>query len=108
MIGKRIAHFDIIGLLGDITYSTNNGLVEISTVGISKALGVEQVARPLEICPEDVVAFGDMPNDVPMLRWAGLGVAMGNAHPEAVAAADEVTTGNDDDGLARVLERWWL
>ncbi len=97
-----------VGLLGDITYSTNDGLIEISQVGISKALGVDQVARPLEICAEDVVAFGDMPNDVPMLRWAGLGVAMGNAHPDAVAAANEVTAGNDDDGLARVLERWWL
>ena len=55
-----------------------------------------------------MVAFGDMPNDIPMLAWAGLGVAMGNAHPEAIAAADEVTTANTDDGLARVLERWWL
>lgn len=97
-----------IGLLGDITYSTNDGLVEISPVGISKALGVEEVARPLELCADDVVAFGDMPNDVPMLRWAGHGVAMGNAHPDAISAADEVTTANDDDGLARVLERWWL
>ena len=60
------------------------------------------------ITAEDVVAFGDMPNDVPMLRWAGLGVAMGNAHPEAMAAADEVTAPNTDDGVARVLERWWL
>ena len=49
-----------------------------------------------------------MPNDVPMLRWAGHGVAMGNAHPEAIAAANEVTAPNTDDGLARVLERWWL
>ena len=45
------------------------------------------------------MAFGDMPNDIPMLRWAGLGVAMGNAHPEAVEAADEVTAPNTDDGL---------
>jgi Cof subfamily protein (haloacid dehalogenase superfamily) len=97
-----------VGMLGDVTYSTNDGLVEISPIGISKALGVEQVAHPLEITAEDVVAFGDMPNDVPMLRWAGLGVAMGNAHPEAMAAANEVTAGNDDDGVARVLERWWL
>lgn len=97
-----------IGMLGDVTYSTNDGLIEISPVGISKALGVEDVARPLEISAEDVVAFGDMPNDVPMLRWAGHGVAMGNAHPEAVAAANEVTAPNSDDGLARVLERWWL
>jgi Cof subfamily protein (haloacid dehalogenase superfamily) len=97
-----------IGMLGDITYSTNDGLVEISAIGISKAVGVAEVARPLEINSEDVVAFGDMPNDVPMLRWAGHGVAMGNAHPDAIAAANEVTASNDEDGLARVLERWWM
>ncbi|BBY58243.1 HAD family hydrolase [Mycolicibacterium sarraceniae] len=97
-----------IGVQGDITYSTNNGLIEINPLGTSKATGVDEVARPLGITAEDVIAFGDMPNDVPMLRWAGLGVAMGNAHPEAIAAANEVTTSNADDGLARVLERWWL
>jgi Cof subfamily protein (haloacid dehalogenase superfamily) len=96
-----------IGRQGDITYSTNNGLIEVVPLGISKATGVEEVARPFDITAEEIVAFGDMPNDVPMLAWAGLGVAMGNAHPEAVAAADEVTATNDDDGLARVLERWW-
>jgi Cof subfamily protein (haloacid dehalogenase superfamily) len=97
-----------VGLEGDLTYSTNNGLVEVVPLGISKATGVEEVARPLGITAEDVVAFGDMPNDVPMLRWAGLGVAMGNADPAAMEAADEVTAPNTDDGLARVLERWWL
>jgi len=97
-----------VGLEGDITYSTNNGLVEIVPLGISKATGVEELARPQGIAAADVVAFGDMPNDVPMLRWAGHGVAMGNAHPEARAAADEVTAANTDDGLARVLERWWV
>jgi Cof subfamily protein (haloacid dehalogenase superfamily) len=97
-----------VGLQGDITYSTDNGLIEVVPLGISKATGVEEVARPYEITAEDVVAFGDMPNDIPMLRWAGLGVAMGNAHPEAVEAADEVTATNTDDGLARVLERWWM
>ena len=97
-----------IGVQGDITYSTNNGLIEINPIGTSKATGVDEVARPLEITADDVVAFGDMPNDIPMLRWAGHGVAMGNAHPEAVAAANEVTAANTDDGLARVLERWWL
>ncbi|TPG29680.1 HAD family hydrolase [Mycolicibacterium hodleri] len=97
-----------VGLGGDLTYSTNNGLIEVVPLGVSKATGVDEVARPLGITAEDVVAFGDMPNDIPMLLWAGLGVAMGNAHPEAKAAADEVTTPNSDDGLARVLERWWL
>jgi Cof subfamily protein (haloacid dehalogenase superfamily) len=97
-----------IGIEGDLTYSTNNGLIEVVPLGVSKATGVEEVARPLGIVAADVVAFGDMPNDVPLLLWAGLGVAMGNAHPDALAAADEVTGPNSDDGLARVLERWWL
>lgn len=105
MAAELVKH---VGIQGDITYSTNNGLIEINPLGTSKATGVEEVARPLEITAEDVVAFGDMPNDVPMLRWAGHGVAMGNAHPEAVAAANEVTASNAEDGLARVLERWWL
>jgi Cof subfamily protein (haloacid dehalogenase superfamily) len=97
-----------IGPQADITYSTNNGLIEVMPLGVSKATGIAELAAPLGITAEEVVAFGDMPNDVPMLRWAGLGVAMGNAHPDAVAAADEVTTTNADDGVARVLERWWL
>lgn len=96
-----------IGEEGDLTYSTNNGLLEIVPRGISKATGLREVAGPLGIGDADMIAFGDMPNDVPMLLQAGLGVAMGNAHPEAVAAADEVTATNADDGVARVLERWW-
>jgi Cof subfamily protein (haloacid dehalogenase superfamily) len=96
-----------VGIEGDITYSTDNGLVEIVPLGISKASGVEEVARSLGIAADDVVAFGDMPNDVPMLAWAGHGVAMGNAHPEVLAVADEITAPNTDDGVARVLERWW-
>ncbi|HET7074772.1 MAG TPA: HAD family hydrolase [Mycobacterium sp.] len=97
-----------VGIEGDITYSTNNGLVEIVPLGISKASGVAEIAGPLGITSADVVAFGDMPNDIPMLLWAGHGVAMGNAHPDVLAAADEVTTPNSDDGVGRVLERWWL
>jgi hypothetical protein len=97
-----------VGVLGDITYSTDDGLVEISAIGISKAIGLQEITRPLEISAQDTVAFGDMPNDVPMLLWAGHGVAMGNAHPDAIEAANEIAESNNDDGLARVLERWWL
>ena len=97
-----------VGIEGDITYSTNNGLIEIVPVGITKATGIAEVARPQGITDDQVIAFGDMPNDVPMLLSAGHGVAMGNAHPDAIAAADEVTTPNTDDGVARVLERLWL
>lgn len=96
-----------LGLEGDITYSTDNGLVEIVPLGISKATGIEEVAKPLQIGSREVVAFGDMPNDVPMLLWAGRGVAMANAHPDVLAIADEVTAPNSDDGVGRVLERWW-
>jgi Cof subfamily protein (haloacid dehalogenase superfamily) len=97
-----------IGAVGDITYSTNNGLIEVVPAGITKATGIEEIARPLGIVDADVVAFGDMPNDAPMLLRAGHGVAMANAHPDVLAVADEVTTANTDDGVARVLERWWL
>ena len=96
-----------VGLEGDLTYSTNNGLIEVVPLGVSKATGIDEVARPLGIDAADIVTFGDMPNDIPMLGWAGLGVAMGNAHREAIAAADEVTVTNAEDGVARVLERWW-
>ncbi|MBF4997984.1 HAD family hydrolase [Nocardia sp. BSTN01] len=91
----------------DITYSTNNGLIELSAPGITKAAGLSVVAERLGVDPAAILAFGDMPNDVPMLRMAGHGVAMGNAHPEALAAADEITASNSEDGVARVLERWW-
>jgi Cof subfamily protein (haloacid dehalogenase superfamily) len=97
-----------VGVEGDITYSTNNGLVEIVPPGVDKATGIAEIARPLGITDADMVSFGDMPNDVTMLLRAGHGVAMGNAHPDAIAAADEVTASNTDDGVARVLERWWV
>jgi Cof subfamily protein (haloacid dehalogenase superfamily) len=95
-----------IGGYGHIVYSTSDGLIEILPPGVSKATGVQELAAPLHIAAGDVVAFGDMPHDVPMLVWAGHGVAMGNAHPAVVAAADEVTASNNDDGVARVVERW--
>jgi hydroxymethylpyrimidine pyrophosphatase-like HAD family hydrolase len=53
------------------------------------------------------VAFGDMPNDLEMLTWAGHGVAMGNAHPDVVAVASEIAPHHGDDGVAAVLERWF-
>jgi hydroxymethylpyrimidine pyrophosphatase-like HAD family hydrolase len=54
------------------------------------------------------MAIGDSRNDVPMLRWAGVGVAMANALPEVIEAAPFVTTSNDDDGVARAIERFVL
>lgn len=89
----------------DMTYSTENGLLEISATGVNKATGLLMAAEYMNVSPASILAFGDMPNDVPMLTMARHGVAMGNAHPDARDAADEITAANDDDGVGRVLER---
>ena len=97
----------VVGETVTLTHSSDDGLVEISASGVSKATGLARLAEERGIAPERAVAFGDMPNDLPMLAWAGLGVAMANAHADVLAAADEVTGTNDEDGVARVLERWF-
>lgn len=89
------------------THSSGDGLIEVAAVGISKASGLAVVCAERGVEARDVVAFGDMPNDLPMLAWAGRGVAVANAHPEVLEAADEVTSSNDEDGVAKVLERWF-
>jgi Cof subfamily protein (haloacid dehalogenase superfamily) len=92
---------------GDEAVATISGerLVELSAAGVTKAFALANLCAELGIGAGEVVAFGDMPNDVPMLEWAGRGVAVANAHPDALAAADEVTASNDEDGVALVLER---
>lgn len=90
-----------------VTFSTNHGLIEIAAAGVTKAHGLAEVAGLHGLDADDVVAFGDMPNDVAMLHWVGHGVAMANAHPHALEAADEVTAPNSEDGVAQVLERWF-
>jgi Cof subfamily protein (haloacid dehalogenase superfamily) len=86
------------------THSSYTGLVEMSARGVTKATGLAALAQALGIGSHEVLAFGDMPNDVPMLEWAGRSVVMANAHPAARAAADEVTLSNVDDGVAAYLE----
>ena len=80
-------------------------LIEMMPFGVTKAAALQRIADRNGASAEDVIAFGDMPNDIDMLTWAGHGVAMGNAHPSAKEAADEVTASNNEDGLALVLER---
>ncbi|MDX6200377.1 MAG: hypothetical protein QOJ79_3528 [Actinomycetota bacterium] len=96
-----------VGDLATITHSTSDGLLEISAVGVTKASALAELAAEHGIDAAQVVAFGDMPNDIPMLSWAGRGVAVANAHPDVLAVADEVTASNDDDGVAEVLSRWF-
>jgi hydroxymethylpyrimidine pyrophosphatase-like HAD family hydrolase len=97
----------VVGDDADLTFSHPRGLVEVSPAGVTKATGLAEVAQLHGVPAADVVAFGDMPNDLEMLRWAGHGVAMGNAHPALLEVADEVTASNSEDGLALVLERWF-
>lgn len=97
---------EVLGDLVEVSHSsTSDALLEISAAGVSKASALAGLCAERGISPAEVVAFGDMPNDLPMLTWAGRGVAVANAHPDVVAAADEVTASNDDDGVACVLER---
>ncbi len=91
--------------VGDLAVVTWTGaeLLEISAVGITKAATLARIAAELGVERGDVVAFGDMPNDVPMITWAGRGLAMANADPGLIEVADGVVAGNDDDGVARTL-----
>ena len=93
--------------LAMMTHSSRDGLLEISAAGVSKATTLAALCHEHGHAASAVVAFGDMPNDLPMLAWAGHSVAVANAHPEVLAAVDEVTASNDDDGVAVVLDRWF-
>lgn len=80
------------------------GLVELSALGVTKAHTLAEIASSLGAGPGSVAAFGDMPNDVEMLQWAGLGFAMADGHPQATAVADAVCPSVLDGGTAEVLE----
>jgi Cof subfamily protein (haloacid dehalogenase superfamily) len=88
-----------------VTFGGTDGLLELSAAGVTKAYALEQLASEHGVGAAEVVAFGDMPNDLPMLAWAGHAVAVANAHPDVRAIADEVTATNDEDGVALVVER---
>ncbi|MFD4611884.1 Cof-type HAD-IIB family hydrolase [Streptomyces sp. NPDC058440] len=88
-----------------ITRSSPSALLEISGPDVSKASTLALCCAERGISQEEVVAFGDMPNDVEMLTWAGRSYAMGNAHPAAIAAASGRTVANNEDGVAVVIER---
>ncbi|AOY01111.1 pyridoxal phosphatase [Jeongeupia sp. USM3] len=79
--------------------------VDIAAAGNSKGARLAEYAAMRGWAPENVLAFGDHMNDISMLRWAGTGVAMGNAEDEVKAAADLVTGSNDDSGIASMLGR---
>ncbi|MBL7261462.1 HAD family hydrolase [Paractinoplanes lichenicola] len=92
----------------EVASVTQAGLnyVEICPANVDKGTGLAVVAEAVGVDPADVLVFGDMPNDLPMFAWAGWGrVAVGNAHAELRAVADDVTLTNDEDGVAVYLDR---
>jgi hypothetical protein len=95
----------LIGHLVTTTWSSVGALVEISAPGVTKASTLELVCAERGITADEVVAFGDMPNDLPMLEWAGTSYAMADAHPSVRALADAVAPPHDADGVAVVLEQ---
>lgn len=90
--------------LGEVLHSGVPDFIEISACGVSKGSGLDKLCSSLNVVASEVIAFGDMPNDLPMLRFAGRAIAVSNAHPEVLACADEVTASNNEDGVAQTIE----
>jgi len=91
---------------GLVTAYHSNGerLVEAICLGVNKAAALAELSWRQGITPAEVAAFGDMPNDLPMLDWAGTSYAVANAHPAVLAAVDRVIPANDEDGVAGIVE----
>ena len=96
---------EVVGDRAEVSHSGAIRMTEIVPAGVTKALALEHWCEEQapQVAAEAVWAFGDMPNDLPMLTWAGLAHAVANAHPDVLAVADHVIPGNDDDGVARTL-----
>ena len=98
---------EVVGGGATVTHSSTDALAEISAAGVTKASGLATVADRHGVGPEDVVVFGDMPNDIAAFEWVraagGRAVAMAHAHPDLMAVATDVTGTNEDDGVARFL-----
>jgi hydroxymethylpyrimidine pyrophosphatase-like HAD family hydrolase len=94
----------IAGSAAVVTISSHD-LIEIAGAGVSKGVALAEIAAQHNISAHRAIAFGDMPNDLSMFAWAGYSVAVANAHPDVLAAADEITVSNDADGVAHVIER---
>jgi Cof subfamily protein (haloacid dehalogenase superfamily) len=91
--------------LAEVTHSGGQGLLEISAPGVTKAGTLDRLCAARGVTAGEVVAFGDMPNDLAVLTYAGAGYAMANAHHLVLAATEHRTLSNDEDGVAAVLER---
>ncbi|HEX3956248.1 MAG TPA: HAD-IIB family hydrolase [Trebonia sp.] len=113
LLGRHLGYScdDLLAIVGPaldglvaVTHSNAKGLIEAAAIGVSKATTLAILAAAEGITPQESIAFGDQPNDLPMLAWAGTSCAVANAHPHVLAAATRVIASNDDDGVAQVLE----
>lgn len=95
---------DAVDGLVEITWSSATSLLEMSAAGVTKASTLALLCEERGISADQVLTLGDMPNDIPMLTWAGTSYAMANAHPTVRAAAQHVAPANDEDGVAQVIE----
>jgi Cof subfamily protein (haloacid dehalogenase superfamily) len=93
---------EVAGQYAEITRSSP--LLEIGATGVSKATTLARWCAERGVAAEEVVAFGDMPNDLPMLDWAGTAYAVANAHPLVLAATENHAADHDEDGVAQVIE----
>ncbi len=94
----------IVGDRANVAFSGARGLAEINARGVTKAAALVRWTTERGVEAQQVWAFGDMPNDLPMLRWAGRSFAVANAHPDVLAVVDAVCRSNDEDGVAEALE----
>ncbi|WP_369370967.1 HAD family hydrolase [Promicromonospora sp. Populi] len=92
-----------VGVHAQLAYSGAVGLAELMPPGVDKAAALARWCTRLGVDAADVWAFGDMPNDLPMLTWAGRGIAVANAHGDVLARADAVVGHHDADGVAEEL-----
>ncbi|HNM96840.1 MAG TPA: Cof-type HAD-IIB family hydrolase [Marmoricola sp.] len=99
----RAAVVEAVGDLATPTWSVDF-LIEISAPGVTKGGALARLCERLGVRREQVIACGDMPNDLPMLTWAGTGVAVANADPSVLEVVERLTASNDDDGVAQVIE----
>jgi Cof subfamily protein (haloacid dehalogenase superfamily) len=93
-----------VGDLVTVTHSSGRGLMEMSAQGVTKASALAELCAERGVAAADVIAFGDMPNDLPMLTWAGTSYGVANGHPDVLSAVTHTIARNDDDGVAQILE----
>jgi Cof subfamily protein (haloacid dehalogenase superfamily) len=93
-----------LGEFVECTWSAERAPLEIAAPGVSKAAALATLCQDWGVNSAEVIAFGDAPNDLPMLAWAGTSYAVANAHGSVLAATANRTAGNDEDGVAQVLE----